>query len=376
MRRSTLLIRQFALLALIVLIAAGCHRARGPRSRYVPPPMDSQREQVEASIERLLRSEELKLSRPQEYFIGPGDVLGITLVGRPDILGTGRDGTERLSVTVTENPVITLPLIGAIRVHGKTSMQLETELQAAYSRFISNPVPVVVIDKYYYNQVTVLGSVRNPGQYPLNFGDTVIDSIFKAGGLTFGRETGGLPPARYLKVYREKVNNRERAELSPEEYLERISVDEKILPREEIIVPIEEFILNGDMQYNIPLHPNDLVFIPSAGTVIVHGRIRNPGIVFLGPSLRTLLQVVTERGRLRYSAGSRVEIVRTYADGAQESFYRNVRRIQRREDEDFLLQDGDQIFVYTVAWRDVLEFLGNIVRTGANAGVNATYAPI
>ncbi|MBI1290694.1 hypothetical protein GC173_05565 [bacterium] len=370
---------RFPILFLIlatVLTIGGCSHGRSPSSKFVPLPVDQETIAAREAVEKMMTSEDLKLSRPREYYIGPGDVLGITLVGRPDILGAGRDGTERLMITVTENPIITLPLIGAITVHGKTSIQLEEQLKIAYAQFISNPVPVVVIEKYYYNQVTVLGSVRSPGAYPLNFGDTVVDSIFKAGGLTFGRETGGLPPARFLKVYREKVNNRERNEMTPDEYLAKIKEGEKILPREEIIIPIEEFILNGDLQYNLPLHPNDIVFVPAAGTVIVHGRIRNPGVVFLGPSVRTLLQVVTERGRLRYSGGSVVEVVRSYPDGRQESFFHNVRRIQLRKDEDFYLQDGDQVFVYTIPGRDFLEFLGNIFRASANTGLNATYAPI
>lgn len=371
--------RSFLLLLTVVLlgvVASGCHYGRSPSSPDVLPPADLETEAAREAVARLQADESVKIERNREYFIGPGDVLGITLVGRPDILGTGRDGTERLSVTVTENPIITLPMIGAITVHGKTTIQLEEQLKKAYSQYISNPIPVVAVEKYYYNQVTVLGSVRKPDQYPLEVGDTVVDAIFKAGGLTFGRETGGLPPARFLKVYREKVNNKERFEMTPEEYLERIRQDGKILPREELVIPIEEFILNGDLQYNIPLQPNDIVYIPAAGTVIVHGRIRNPGVVFLGPSVRTLLQVVTERGRLRYSASSRVEIFRTYPDGTQKSTYHHVRRIQRREDQDVFLEDGDQIFVYTVPGRDFLEFLGNIFRASANTGLNATYAPI
>jgi len=365
------------LLALLVMLATGCWNVRGPNSRIVPPPYDPEREAVADRVTSLIQNPEIKISQRQAYYIGPGDQLGITLVGRPDILSNDRERGERFQVNVTENPLITLPLVGAIRVHGKTAQELEEELKAAYSKFISNPVPVVTIEKYYFNSVTVLGSVKNPGRYPLEFGDTVLDSIFKAGGLTFGRDTGNLPPARYLKVYREKVNNKERFELNPEQLIERFREDDQtIMPREEIIVPIEQFILNGDLKYNIPLEPNDIVYIPAAGTVIVHGRAKNPGVKFMGPSLRTLAAVITEAGSLRYSAASRVEVVRTYPDGSQESFFLNARKIRRRTQEDFMMQDGDQVFIYTLPTRDVLEFFGNIFRAGADAGVSATYAPI
>jgi polysaccharide export outer membrane protein len=370
------MVRFLSLLAVCLvgsLLFTGCGNTRGPNSEFIPPPSDPQSLIISAGVQELLSNEALRMSRPREYFLGPGDVLGITLVGRPDILGVTGEGAERFSVTVTESPMITLPLIGALVVHGKTSAQLEEELRTAYAKFIANPIPVVTVEKYYFNKVTVLGAVQTPGSYPLDFGDTLVDAVFKANGLSFGGKGGGLPPARYLKVYREKLNNKERAQMTQEEILEAYKEGTKILPREEIVIPIEQFILNGDMEYNIPLFPNDLVYIPGAGTVIVHGRVAHPGVTFLGPSLRTLAQVITERGRLRYSAASIVEIVRTYPDGTQESFYEHVRRVQRRDDPDFLMQDGDQVFIFTHPARDVLEFIGNIFRAGVSTGYNATY---
>lgn len=366
--------RLLLLLFLLPILFSGC--SRGPGSRSIPPPYDPNRETINESVESLMRNAELKLGQKQDYYIGPGDILGITLVGRPDILSNDREKGEKLTITVTENPLITLPLIGAIKVHGKTAAQLEQEIKAAYKQFISDPVPIVTIDKYYYNQVTVLGAVRTPGRYPLNFGDTLIDSIFKAGGLTFGGSTGGLPPARYLKVYRDKIDNKQRAELDPEQLLAMITEqDQHVLPRAEIIIPIEEFILNGELSYNITLYPNDIVFIPAAGTVIVHGRAKNPGVKFLGPSIRTLAQVITEAGGLRYSAESRVEVVRTYADGTQESFYFNVRKMRNRQIQDFIMQDSDQVFVYVHPIRDALEFIGNVFKASVNTGASATYSP-
>ncbi len=360
---------------LLAAVLASCYWPRTPRSDFVPPPFDATRAEMRERAEELRRDAQLQMREPQEYYIGPGDVLGISLVGRMDVLGGGQAGGAQ-TIQVTENPVITLPLIGAIRVHGKTPQQLEDELRAAYSEFIADPIPVVTVDKFFYNQVNVLGSVRSPGRYDLEYGDTLLDAVFKAGGLTFGGRTGGMAPARYMMIYRDKLDPRERAELSPEELLRRITTEDGIIaPREEIIIPLEEFLLAGNLDYNVPLSPNDLIFIPPAGTVIVHGRAMNRGVVFMGPSVRTLGSVLTEQGGLRYSASSRTEIVRTFEDGSQETFFLNMRQIQRRDDVDFYLQDGDQIFIYINPVRDVMEWFGRIFGAGVRTGASMTYRP-
>lgn len=354
----------------------GC--VRGEKSPYVAPPLDPDRESRQQQVDQLLSRPEIVLEGPREYYIGPGDELTITLLGRPDILGSTsaqvQGNREGMKIAVTENPMITLPLIGSIKVHGKTDAQLQKELTAAYAQHVINPILIVTIDKYYHNQVTVLGAVNAPGRYSWEFGDTVLDALFKAGGLSFSSR-GGLPPGRILKIYREKISRKDRSDLALDDLLEKISEDNHLIPRSEINIPIEEFILSGNLQYNIPIVPNDVLYIPTAGAVIVQGHIRNPGVTFLGPSMHTLTQVITERGGMRYGAHSRVEIVRTLRDGTQTSYFRHARDMQDRDIEDFLLQDGDQVFVYSHWLRLSLEWIGAIFRTSVATGVSATYSP-
>ncbi|MCC6547642.1 polysaccharide export protein [Candidatus Sumerlaeota bacterium] len=364
-----------ASLSFIIATLAGC-ATRGQSSRYIPAPEDPRREQVEASINEVIRSPELQLPSVQEYYLGPGDVITLTMVGRDDVFPVNKESGGLYTVTVTENPLITLPYIGSIKVHGKTAGQLQEELRVAYSQYIQNPIPIVTVEKFYYNQVSVLGAVRMPARYPLLFGDTLLDAIFRAGGLTFGRETGGPPPGRFLKIYREKLTPKDRANMPLEELLTRIKEGDRVLPRRELIIPIEDFINEGELSYNIPLHPNDVVYIPSAGTVMVQGPVMSPGVVFLGPSIRTLTQALTEKGGLRFGAASRVEVVRTPARGEPVSYFLNSRRMLRRHQADFLLQDGDQIFVYVHPTRMFLENASKIFRSSINAGASATYNPL
>ena len=362
-----------AVIMLAVGALTGC--TRGPSSVDILPPEDPEHEVADARIREVLNSPELQLGEASDYVIGPGDVISLTLVGRPDVLNEDKD-KGGYQVTVSASPNITLPMIGAIRVHGKTSAQLQDELRTAYTQFIQNPVPIVAVERLEYNQVNVLGAVNEPGRVQLEPGDTLAEAIFKAGGLSLGGKAGGLPPGRYLKIYREKVGRKERTDLSVEQLLAKIREKDRIAPRKEILVPIEQFIFSGELDYNIPLRANDIVYVPPAGAVIVHGPVRDAGVTFLGPSLRTLSQVLTERRGMRYGAASRIELVRSFPDGSRKSYYLNGRRIMARQDRDFMLQDNDQVFVYRNFGRSVLESLGSIFKAGVSTGAQATYNPV
>ncbi|MGF1572274.1 MAG: polysaccharide biosynthesis/export family protein [Sumerlaeia bacterium] len=359
---------------LFLVLVAGCG-TRGPDSSLVGAPVDVDRLNWEQDIQRI-NSGELKLPERLDYRLGPGDVISLTLVGRPDILGVDKEG-KPFALEITENPGIVLPYVGSIRAHGKTPEQMQKEIQDAYRSIVRDPIVILTVDKYFYNQVSIIGSVNLPGRYKLDVGDTILDGIFKAGGLTFGGVGRTLPPARVLKLYREKVGQEQRYNLPPEELLLLFQDEDGfITTREELTIPLEEFIFGGDLSYNIPLQPNDVLFIPPAGTVSVHGPFKNPRVVFLGPGLRTLVQVMTECGGLRFKAASRVEVVRNNADGSTTSFYMDARKIRERKEPDFILEDNDQVFAFNHPVRSTLDVVGSIFRGASSAGVNATYSPV
>jgi len=362
--------RAIVLLLTIVVLASGCSR-RDPGL-----PIDvTQYNQAKSLMDDVNRVER-QFSEGEDYYLGPGDVLYIALLGRPDILDETIQRDPDRGFVVTDSPYLTLPLIGQIKVHGRTVSQLQVDLKASYSKFIRDPEPIIFVKKFSYNQISVVGSVQKPGRYPLDFGDTLLDGVFKAGGLSMGGRSGGLAPSRYLKVYREKLTRKDKADMSLEQMLDLVTVNDQVIPREEIVIPIQEFLFYGRLNYNIPLFPNDIVYVPPAGTASVIGRVENPGVVFLGPSVSTLTQALTERGGMRYGAESDVEVVRMGLDGESISYYVNARAMLKRKQPDFVLQDGDQIFVYTHSFRNILEWVGNALRTSVRAGASATYNPV
>ncbi len=357
-----------------VLLLAGCS-TRGPRSEPALPPVDFEGIEWENDFQRLKTQEYLFPGR-SEYVIGPGDILSLTLVGRQDMLGLSDENTDGgLKIQVSESPFIVLPHIGAIRAHGKTQLELERDLRDAYDAVIRNPVVVLTIENYHYNQVTVLGSVNKAGRYILEPGGTLVDAIFKAEGFSLGGIQRGLPPGRVIKIYREKLPRRERIERPIDELMKILSEESELSTREEILVPFDDFIIRGRLKHNLPLLPNDIVYVPPAGTVSVQGYFGNPRVVFLGPGLRLLSEVATETGGLKFKAASRVEIIRTDDDGSVESIFVDLRRVMKRKDPDIYMEDNDKIVSYLHPRRAVLDSFYSIFRASATTGVSATYSP-
>ena len=114
----------------------------------------------------------------QEYRIGPGDKLNITVFGHPDLSVEALvDGSGRIS----------LPLIGQIPANSKTITQLQEEITTALNKdYIINPrVNLEVVN---FRPFYILGDVNKPGSYAYIEGMTVRMAVAIAGGFKFRAE--------------------------------------------------------------------------------------------------------------------------------------------------------------------------------------------
>lgn len=101
--------------------------------------------------------------------LGPGDVLEVLFFGRAELSG---------QFPVDDAGEIHYPLAGRVRVEGRTGVEAADLLREALSDQFNNPelavTPLI--------RVNVLGSVIQPGLYPLNPTFNVFDAIGAAGG--------------------------------------------------------------------------------------------------------------------------------------------------------------------------------------------------
>ena len=115
-------------------------------------------------------------SADDDYRMGTGDVVRITIYGNPDLT---------TDVRVGEDGGITFPLIGAVEASGQTPSAVEKNIATRLAKggFIVDPNVNLNITQYRGQQVSVLGRVNRPGQFSLEKASRVIDALALAGGI-------------------------------------------------------------------------------------------------------------------------------------------------------------------------------------------------
>jgi polysaccharide export outer membrane protein len=179
-----------------------------------------------------------------DYRIGADDLLQITLFNIPQgEVGVTPRTTE---ARVSQEGMISLPLLGDVTVAGLTTSGLEQLLRGRYDRYLHNPQVGVQVKEYRSQVVTVSGAVRSPIVYQLTGPKTLIDMLAIAGGVS---ERAGSQ----VHLYRQ----------SPE-------------GRQSYVVDLLALANNPGM-VNMAVQGGDVVNVPQAGMFYVDGAVRNPG---------------------------------------------------------------------------------------------------
>lgn len=124
---------------------------------------------------------------PGAYRVGPGDVLQITVLGKPELSGKFRVGPEG---------AVSYPLLGDLRIADLTTGQVVATLNEELSRRLPlRSAPAVEIAEY--AGVFVTGDVERPGQYVYRPGMIALELIALSGGL---RRSAAALNARALQL--------------------------------------------------------------------------------------------------------------------------------------------------------------------------------
>lgn len=107
------------------------------------------------------------------YRLGSGDVITVQVLGEDDL--------KRERIRLSDAATISYPILGEIRLFGKTVGELETLIRNGLKdRYLLNPQVTVTIVEY--RNFFINGQVEKPGGYPYMPGLTVRKAVSLAGG--------------------------------------------------------------------------------------------------------------------------------------------------------------------------------------------------
>lgn len=242
----------------------------------------------------------------QEYTIGPGDIVKITVWGHEDL---SKD------YPVTLDGRVPFPLIGSVQAAGLTTSELARRLRDLLEKdYLVDPQVIVSVREYLSSKVHVMGEAEKPGLFYLTGPTTLLEILSRAGGLS---KTAG----KDLVLV--------RSETGKSTVLLRLDVRR---------------IQAGDVKENILLQNGDVMFVPKASAFFVLGEVNKAGTFALDKETSVLEAVTLAGGFNNTAAPSGVKILRRKADGKQETISLDLSGAVPR-DKSFRVEDGDTVMV-------------------------------
>jgi polysaccharide export outer membrane protein len=211
----------------------------------------------------------------QDYVVGEGDVLNISVYDNEDLRTTAR---------VSGDGVIVIPLIGEVQVKGLTLSEIAQKIGTLLSDgYILNPQVNIFIQEFRSKKAFIMGEIARPGLYVLPGQTTFLSLLSQSGGLT--KDAG---EKAFIK----------RKGASPDALESTITVDMKGL------------IERGDTSQDIPIMDGDSVYISKAGVFYITGEIKTPASYKHEEGL-TVIKAITKGGGFTEKASKgKVRIIR------------------------------------------------------------------
>ncbi|WP_240655594.1 polysaccharide biosynthesis/export family protein [Paraburkholderia phosphatilytica] len=224
----------------------------------------------------------------QDYHVGAGDVLGITVWGHPELTvngagaaplpgGAGLDAggaaasaptspggaVDPAGERVAADGTIYFPTMGRIHVAGMTTQQIGQMMINKLAGYAVKPQLDVRVIQYRSQQVQMAGQVKNPGALPItDMKLTVVDAITRSGGTQTDADLQRVQLTRDGKVY---------------------------------TLDVQRTLDRGDTSQNVVLKAGDIVYVPdhNASRVFVLGEVAKPQTLFMDKGRMTLADALS-----------------------------------------------------------------------------------
>lgn len=265
------------------------------------------------------------VSRGEEYRVGPGDVVQVTVWREEDLSGT---------FTITPSGTLKHFLLGEVPVAGLTVGAIEERLTRRLAKdYVKDPRVKVAVVEYHARKVYLFGEVAKPGTYELGEHSRLLDVLLQAGGPT------GSAGDR-LSILRRGKGDSDRLD--------------------HVVVDVSRLFLEGDLAQNVPLENGDILYLSRLekgdirsrffesrpNVYYVVGAVKSPGAYEVRPGIKVLDAVLQAGGFTDQAAPNRTKLVR------EEGGKRDVRKVpmgdvmdRGEKERDVPVQAGDLIIV-------------------------------
>lgn len=280
------------------------------------------------------------------YRMGPGDVLDIRILNRPNL--------SRESVRIEGNGMIRMPLIESEIMAGcKTEGELAKEIAEKYTKFYRNPQVDVFIKEYKSKQVAVIGAVNEQSRFELQRRIRLLEL------LTFAKGPSPKAGQTINIVHSPPVLNCQKSTEATDASF----------------VAFSSYKLNdtmkGELSANPWIEPGDIITLPEAPQAYVVGNVFTPLTIPLREPVTISRAIAMAGGLKQDSKKDKVRIVRQEpGSSTSKEMIVDLSAIEKKRAEDIALMPNDIIDVPTSTGKQLLRsLLGTVVPSVAQLPV-------
>jgi len=403
-----------------------------PAVREITPPADltpktaspglqtfSRKDYIRARFpgKKVIFPDEIKVfGKKPEYKVGIDDVLSILVWNHPDL--------SVAAVIVRKDGMVSLPLIGNVKVEGLTVPEVEEALKRELSRFLTRPQVTVNPKEMNSQRVFLVGSIKKPSVstgpllpiyllkggntllealsdvefYPesdlmaayVTRGDTVvpvdIKALFMGGDLTQNmllepgdrivvpsplKEVNILGEVQSPDKYKVRMDTTFLDALSLARGVKRESADmyTAYVARNKQIIPVnlKRLLDFGDMSQNFFMEDGDIIYVPNneEKKFFVLGEVAKPGVVYFKDPVDVIVAVAQGGGFLTSAQRKQVVVVRGDLRSPQIFDINMLAMMEGKSFDRFALQKGDIVYIPRTAIADWNVFISQLVPTAA-----------
>ena len=255
------------------------------------------------------------------YRIGPGDVLDIRILNRPNL--------SREAVRVEGSGMIRMPLIDTeIQAACKTEGELAKEITTRYTKFYRNPQVDVFIKEYHSKQVAIIGAVNEQSRFELQRRIRLLDLLTYAKGPSpKAGQTINIVHAPQSLVCQKGLTETSEATTAFSSY--KLSDT-----------------LQGDPRANPYIEPGDVITLPIANEIYVVGNVFTPITIALREPITLSRAVAMAGGVKQDSKKDKVRIVRQDpSTSTSKEILVDLSAIEKKQAEDIALMPNDIVDV-------------------------------